>query len=156
MIQYPRYRQHRFSSFQVIIAGFAAVDLVGALLLMFPIATQQRCVTPFHEALFTSTSALCVTGLVVQDTGSYWSVFGQSVILLLIQIGGLGVITMGAAFALLSGRKISLKQRSTMQEATAAPQMGGIVRLTGFILRITALFELVLFRWGIQKRYAGI
>jgi trk system potassium uptake protein TrkH len=84
-----------------------------------------------------------VTGLVVQDTGSYWSVFGQSVILLLIQIGGLGVITVGAAFALLSGRKISLKQRSTMQEATAAPQMGGIVRLTGFILRITALFELV-------------
>ena len=71
MIQYPRYRQHRFSSFQVIIAGFAAVDLVGALLLMLPIAAQQRCVTPFHEALFTSTSALCVTGLVVQDTGSY-------------------------------------------------------------------------------------
>ena len=57
MIQYPRYRQHRFSSFQVIIAGFAAVDLVGALLLMLPIAAQQRCVTPFHEALFTSTSA---------------------------------------------------------------------------------------------------
>ena len=142
MIQYPRYRLHRFSSFQVIIAGFAAVDLVGALLLMLPIAAQQRCVTPFHEALFTSTSALCVTGLVVQDTGSYWSAFGQSVILLLIQIGGLGVITVGAAFALLSGRKISLKQRSTMQEATAAPQMGGIVRLTGFILRITALFEL--------------
>ena len=53
MIQYPRYRQHRFSSFQVIIAGFAAVGLVGALLLMLPIATQQRCVTPFHEALFT-------------------------------------------------------------------------------------------------------
>lgn len=110
MIQYPHYRQHRFSSFQVIIAGFAAVDLVGALLLMLPIAAQQRCVTPFHEALFTSTSALCVTGLVVQDTGSYWSAFGQSVILLLIQIGGLGVITVGAAFALLSGRKIDLPQ----------------------------------------------
>ena len=93
MIQYPRYRQHRFSSFQVIIAGFAAVDLVGALLLMLPIAAQQRCVTPFHEALFTSTSALCVTGLVVQDTGSYWSAFGQSVLLLLIQIGGLGAVS---------------------------------------------------------------
>ena len=141
MIQYPRYRQHRFSSFQVIIAGFAAVDLVGALLLMLPIAAQQRCVTPFHEALFTSTSALCVTGLVVQDTGSYWSAFGQSVILLLIQIGGLGVITVGAAFALLSGRKISLKQRSTMQEATAAPQMGGIVRLTGFVIRASLMIE---------------
>ena len=120
MIQYPRYRQHRFSSFQVIIAGFAAVGL-GALLLMLPIATQQRCVTPFHEALFTSTSALCVTGLVVQDTGSYWSAFGQSVILLLIQIGGLGVITVGAAFALLSGRKFSLKQRSTMALFCGSP-----------------------------------
>ena len=141
MIQHLRYKR-RFSSFQIIIAGFAAVDLVGALILMLPIAARQRCVTPFQEALFTSTSALCVTGLVVRDTGSYWSVFGQSVILLLIQIGGLGVITVAAAFALLSGRRISLKQRSTMQEATAAPQMGGIVRLTGFILRITAVFEL--------------
>ena len=109
MIQYPRYRQHRFSSFQVIIAGFAAVDLVGALLLMLPIAAQQRCVTPFHEALFTSTSALCVTGLVVQDTGSYWSAFGQSVILLLIQIGGLGVITVGAAFAPVSYTHLALQ-----------------------------------------------
>ena len=131
MIQYPRYRQHRFSSFQVIIAGFAAVDLVGALLLMLPIAAQQRCVTPFHEALFTSTSALCVTGLVVQDTGSYWSAFGQSVILLLIQIGGLGVITVGAAFALLSGRKISLKQRSTMQEAIPSAGFGDVFKEYG-------------------------
>ena len=86
MIQHLRYKR-RFSSFQIIIAGFATVDLVGALILMLPIAARQRCVTPFQEALFTSTSALCVTGLVVQDTGSYWSVFGQSVILLLIQIG---------------------------------------------------------------------
>ena len=106
--------KRRFSSFQLIIAGFAAVDLIGALLLMLPIAAQAHHITPFNEALFTSTSALCVTGLVVQDTGSYCSAFGQSVILLLIQIGGLGVITVGAAFALLSGRKISLKQRSTM------------------------------------------
>lgn len=134
--------KRRFSSFQLIIAGFAAVDLIGALLLMLPIAAQAHHITPFNEALFTSTSALCVTGLVVRDTGSYWSIFGQSVILLLIQIGGLGVITIGAAFALLSGRKITLRQRSTMQEAAAAPQVGGIVRLTGFILRITAIFEI--------------
>ena len=134
-------RARRLSSFQIISLGFAAVDLVGALALMLPLATQSRCVTPFREALFTSTSALCVTGLVVRDTGSYWSVFGQSVILVLIQIGGLGVITVGAALALLAGRKISLKQRSTMQEASAAPQVGGIVRLTGFILRATLLFE---------------
>ena len=65
--------KRRFSSFQLIIAGFAAVDLIGALLLMLPIAAQAHHITPFNEALFTSTSALCVTGLVVQDTGSYWS-----------------------------------------------------------------------------------
>ena len=68
-------------------------------------------------------------------------IWAESVILVLIQIGGLGVITVGAALALLAGRKISLKQRSTMQEASAAPQVDGIVRLTGFILRATLLFE---------------
>ena len=73
--------------------------------------------TPFHEALFTATSAVCVTGLVVKDSGSYWSVFGQTVILALIQIGGLGVVTVAAAVSLLSGKKISLMQRSTMQDA---------------------------------------
>ena len=95
-----------------------------------------------NESLFTATSAVCVTGLVVHDTGSYWSTFGQAIILILIQIGGLGVITVAASFALLSGRKISLMQRSTMQEAIAAPKIGGIVRLTGFVLKATLIFEL--------------
>ena len=81
---------------------------------------------------FTSTSAVCVTGLVVQDTGSYWSVFGQAVILALIQIGGLGVVTVAVSVFMLSGRKISLMQRSTMQDAISAPKVGGIVRLTKF------------------------
>ena len=84
-----------------------------------------------------------MTGLVVQDTGSYWSTFGQAVILALIQIGGLGVVTVAASFALLSGRKISLMQRSTMQDAISAPKVGGIVRLTRFILRGTFLIELL-------------
>lgn len=86
-------RKKRLSSFQIIILGFAGVILLGALLLMLPIATKERVVTPFHETLFTATSATCVTGLVVQDTGSYWSVFGQAILLFLIQIGGLGVVT---------------------------------------------------------------
>lgn len=136
-------RKHRLSSFQIIILGFAGVILLGALLLMLPISATARCVTPFHEALFTATSAVCVTGLVVQDTGSYWSVFGQAVILTLIQIGGLGVVTVAASFALLSGRRISLMQRSTMQDAISAPRVGGIVRLTRFILRGTFLIELI-------------
>ena len=110
---------------------------------MLPISTTAGGVTPFNETLFTATSAVCVTGLVVQDTGSYWSAFGQAVILTLIQIGGLGVVTVAASLALLSGRKISLMQRSTMQDAISAPQVGGIVRLTRFILRGTFLIELL-------------
>ena len=136
-------RKRRLSSFQIIILGFAGVILLGALLRILPLSTTAGCVTPFHEALFTATSAVCVTGLVVQDTGSYWSVFGQTVILTLIQIGGLGVVTVAASFALLSGRRISLMQRSIMQDAISAPKVGGIVRLTRFILRGTFLIELI-------------
>ena len=139
----PFHKKKRLTSFQTIIIGFAGVILVGALILMLPISSKNGIFTPFDEAVFTATSAVCVTGLVVQDTASYWSVFGQSIILILIQIGGLGVITVAAAFALLSGRKISLMQRSTMQEAIAAPKVGGIVRLTGFVLKATFLFELI-------------
>ena len=124
-----RLKRH-LTSFQIMILGFAGVILLGALALMLPIATVQRVWTPFHEALFTSTSAVCVTGLVVQDTGSYWSAFGQTVILLLIQIGGLGVITGAVTFLMLSGRNITLKERSAMQDAISAPAVGGIVRLT--------------------------
>ena len=136
-------RKRRLSSFQIITLGFAGVILLGALLLMLPISTTGENITPFNETLFTATSAVCVTGLVVQDTGSYWSTFGQVVILALIQIGGLGVVTAAALFALLSGRKISLMQRSTMQDAISAPKVGGIVRLTRFILRGTFLIELL-------------
>ncbi len=139
----PTKQKRKLNPFQFMILGFAAVILVGALLLMLPIASRDGNVTPFNETLFTSTSAVCVTGLVVQDTATYWSAFGQALILILIQIGGLGVVTVTASFALLSGRKISLMQRSTMQEAIASPKMGGIVRLTSFILKMTFTFELL-------------
>ncbi len=135
-------RKKRLTSFQIIILGFSAVILFGAVLLMLPVSSREGTVTPFGEALFTSTSAVCVTGLVLHDTASYWSGFGQGVILLLIQIGGMGVITVAAAFAMISGRKISLMQRSTIQEAISAPKVGGIVRLTGFIVRVTLAVEL--------------
>ena len=133
--------KRRLSTFQMIALGFAGVILLGALLLTLPISAADGRITPFDESLFTATSAVCVTGLVVQDTGSYWSGFGQTVILALIQIGGLGVVTVAASFALLSGRKISLMQRSAMQDAISAPKVGGIVRLTRFILRGTFLIE---------------
>lgn len=133
----------RLNSFQMIVLGFAGVILGGTGLLMLPFSTACGESASFLDALFTSATSVCVTGLVVQDTGTYWSAFGQGVILLLIQIGGLGVITVAAFLAILSGRRIGLMQRSTMQEAVAAPKMGGVVRLTCFILKVTFAAELL-------------
>ncbi|RHR04847.1 Trk family potassium uptake protein [Pseudoflavonifractor sp. AF19-9AC] len=130
------------SPFRIIIFGFLLVILMGSFLLMLPVSTKAGECTSFLDALFTATSAVCVTGLVIHDTATYWSNFGQSVIILLIQIGGLGVITVAGAFSILSGRKIGLMQRSTMQEAIAAPNVGGIVRRTGFILKTALAVEL--------------
>ena len=139
----PRRRIRYLTSAQIIILGFFSIILLGALLLMLPFSAKCGRITPFSKTLFTATSAVCVTGLVVVDTGSYWSAFGQTVILLLIQIGGLGVITVASLFTMLSHQKISLMQRSIMQDAISAPQVGGIVRLTRFILRGTILIELL-------------
>ena len=135
-------KKKRLSSPQIIILGFAAVILLGSLLLMLPPATRDGRGSSFPDALFTATSAVCVTGLVVQDTASYWSGFGQGVILLLIQIGGMGVVTFAVVLTAASGQTISLKQRGLMQDAISAPKLGGIVRLTGFILAVTAALEL--------------
>lgn len=136
-------RKKRFSSSQIIIMGFLSVILTGSILLMLPVSTRSGESASFADALFTATSATCVTGLVIHDTAAYWSLFGQAVILLLIQIGGMGVVTIAVSVAVISGRKIGLMQRSTMQEAIAAPSVGGIVRLTGFILKATILIELL-------------
>lgn len=134
--------QKRLTSSRIILLGFAAAIIIGTLLLLLPIASSDGVAAPFSDALFTATSAVCVTGLVVRDTATCWSGFGQAVILTLIQIGGMGVVTVAVAIAMISGKKISLKQRSTMQEAISAHKVGGIVHLTGFIIRVTAFFEL--------------
>ena len=133
----------RLTSFQIIILGFSWAILLGAILLTLPVSGREGEATPFLEALFTSTSAVCVTGLVLHDTATYWSPFGQLVILFLIQVGGIGVITAAASFAMISGKRISLMQRSTMQEAIAAPNVGGVVRLTHLIVKITLFMELL-------------
>ena len=135
-------KRKSLTSFQIIILGFIGIIVLGALILMLPISSKSRAITPFNQTLFTATSAVCVTGLVVQDTATYWSGFGQAIILILIQIGGLGVVTMLASFAMLSGKKISLNQRNTMQNAISAPMIGGIVRLTRFVLKGTVIIEL--------------
>ena len=135
-------RKKQLTSAQIIIFGFMAVILFGAFLLMLPIASKGPGGTSFLDALFTSTSAVCVTGLIVHDTATYWTAFGQVVIIALIQVGGMGVVTVAVAIAMVSGKKIGLKERSTMQDAISAPKVGGIVRFTGFILKGTFLVEL--------------
>ena len=133
----------KISSFQIIIGSFLAIILLGAFLLMLPISSAEGVVTPFSDALFTSTSAVCVTGLVVHDTYRYWSLFGKTCILVLIQIGGLGTITLAMIVTMLSGRKVSLFQRSVMKDAISADQIGGMGHFSLFILQSTLAAELL-------------
>ena len=131
----------RITTFQIIALGFTVTILIGTLLLMLPVSCREQTWTSFSDCLFTATSAVCVTGLVVRDTVTHWSLFGQAVILFLIQVGGLGVVTSAVSLAFISGRRIGLMQRSVMQEAISAPQVGGIVRLTRFIILTTLWIE---------------
>ena len=128
---------------QVITLGFAAIILAGALLLCLPISTRDGMGAPFWDALFTATSATCVTGLILHDTFSYWTFFGQLVIITLIQIGGMGVVTVAITIFVLSGKRIGLKQRVIMQESISLSQSGGIIRFTGFILRGMIIIEAI-------------
>ncbi|MBQ9543522.1 MAG: Trk family potassium uptake protein [Clostridia bacterium] len=129
------------SPFRVILAGFALLILLGAFLLSLPISSAEGVPTPFSDALFTSASAVCVTGLVVRDTATYWSAFAQGLILALIQIGGLGVVTMTVGLTLVTGKKLGLSGRSTLQESTSAPTLGSIMSHTGFIFKATLVIE---------------
>ena len=138
-----RYFGKQFTSFQIIIAGFIAVILTGALLLALPFSSADGSRASPGDALFTAVSAVCVTGLVVRDTATYWSSFGQAVILVLIQIGGLGIVTITAMIAAASGRKLSLLQRSMLQESISADHLGGVVKLTGFVFRVALTAELL-------------
>ena len=137
----PFWKNEHITPAQIIILGFFFLILGGAMLLTLPFATNGPGGASFFDALFTATSATCVTGLVIHDTALYWSPFGQLVILLLIQIGGMGVVTMAVTIFMFSGRRIGLKQRWVMQESISAPQVGGIVRLTGFILKTSLAIE---------------
>jgi trk system potassium uptake protein TrkH len=135
-------RRH-ISSFQIIIVSFLAAILVGTLLLMLPVSSKDMAWTSPIEALFTATSAVCVTGLVVLDTATHWSFFGKCILLCLIQIGGMGIVTMAVFITMISGRKIGLMQRSTLKDAISAPHVGGIIRLTRFILKTTVCIEAI-------------
>lgn len=135
-------RHFRLTSSQVIIFGFAGVIILATLLLMLPISSADGSVTPFLNAAFTATSATCVTGLVVYDTATHWSLFGQAIILLLIQIGGMGVVTIAVCLSRLSGKKLGLLGRSFMQDSISAPRIGGIMKFTKFIIITALIIEL--------------
>ena len=126
---------------RIMVIGFAVVILLGALLLNLPIATQDGQSIGFLNALFTSTSAVCVTGLVVVDTATYWSNLGQVIIITLIQVGGLGFMTIGTMFALLTKKKINLRERLLIQESLNQDDLSGMVKLTRYVILITFLIE---------------
>lgn len=126
------------TSARVIIFGFAGIIILATLLLMLPVSSADNTATPFLNAAFTATSATCVTGLVVYDTATHWSAFGQAIILILIQTGGMGVVTVAVCLSRLSGRRVGLLGRSFMQDSIAAPRLGGIMKFTKFVI-ITAL-----------------
>lgn len=126
---------------QMIAVGYVLVILTGTFLLMLPVSSKSGEMTGFVDALFTAASASCVTGLVIADTFRHWTLFGQWVILGLIQIGGLGFMTIGVFFAIMLRRKIGLKTRGILQESVNSLQIGGIVRLAKKIMKGTILFE---------------
>jgi trk system potassium uptake protein TrkH len=126
----------KVSPAKILVGGFALLILLGAILLALPVSTHSGRLS-FLDALFTATSAVCVTGLVVVDTGTYFTRFGQTVILLLIQLGGLGIMTAATVFFILLGKKITLRERLVMQEALNQVSMQGLVRLTLSVVLLT-------------------
>lgn len=134
-------RKIRMTPVRLLVLGFLAIIAAGTCLLLLPVSTRSGESPAFMDALFTAVTSTCVTGLVTQDTYSHWSTFGHVVILVLIQTGGIGFMTVVFALWKLGGKKISLKERAFMQESVAAPNLSGMVKLTGTILLGTFLFE---------------
>ena len=135
--------KYKESYTKLIFLGFATLILTGALLLTLPVASRSGNGMHFIDALFTATSATCVTGLVIADTYQNWTLFGQLVIIALIQIGGLGFITIGVYVAVIFKRKIGLKSREAIHESVNTIETAGVVRLTKKIIQGTFLFELI-------------
>ncbi|MDR6226852.1 TrkH family potassium uptake protein [Desmospora profundinema] len=133
----------KITAAQALVLGFAILILIGTGLLSLPIATETGEPLPVLDALFTATSAVCVTGLVVVDTGSTFSTFGESVIMALIQVGGLGFMTFGVLFALLLGKKIGIKERLIIQQSFHQIKLQGLVKLVLLVLAITLIIESV-------------
>lgn len=135
--------EERFSPAQIVVLSFLSLIIIGSIILLLPPAVREgNCLSPL-DALFTATSAVCVTGLVVVDTGTFFSRFGQVAILVLIQMGGLGLMTMTTLYWLLLGRRIQLRERLLMQKALNLNELAGVVNLVRYILVTTFLVEAV-------------
>ena len=134
-------KKRKLTPVQILALGFFAVIMTGSLLLMLPISSKTGAITPFIDAFFTATSAVCVTGLVTLNTAEHWTYFGTTVIMLLIQIGGLGFMSFATLFALILGKKITLKDRLIMQEAMNTFSLQGLVKLAKYILIFTFAVE---------------
>lgn len=134
-------KKPRLSTTQLITLGFLAAVLAGSLLLTLPVSSASGEMTPYLDALFTSATSVCVTGLTVVDTFSHWSLFGKIVILLLIQLGGLGVISFTTGIMVLIGRKITLKDRLLLESAFNLDNLSGLVRFLGKVFKGTLLIE---------------
>lgn len=139
LIKYKR--MFKLNPPRVLALGFASLILIGTVLLNLPIASKSGQSIGFIDALFTAASAVCVTGLVVVNTAEFWSLFGQSVILILIQIGALGVMTMATAGALIVGRRITLRERLIIKEQLNQKTMSGLVKLTIYVILSTFVIE---------------
>lgn len=139
MILYEYFKKNEPGRF--IALGFASVILIGAFILFLPITHNAGVHVAFIDALFTSTSAVCVTGLIAIDTADTFNAFGQTVVAILIQIGGLGVTSVGVGFILLARRKVDFKDRILVKEALNLDSMKGIVKLVKAVLLMTLCFE---------------
>ena len=127
----------KLSGVQTLVLGFIALIFIGGIILSLPISSKSGESTNLLDALFTSTSAVCVTGLITIDTGTYWSTFGQTVIILLIEIGGLGFMSFTVFLAVLLGKKITLRERLVMQEAMNTFNIQGLVKMVKYVIGFT-------------------
>ncbi|OPX87504.1 MAG: Ktr system potassium uptake protein B [Pelotomaculum sp. PtaB.Bin104] len=134
--------ERRLDPSQILVIGFGIVILIGSFLLSTPWAVKEGSIN-WLTALFTATSAVCVTGLVVVDTQTHWTLFGQVIILLLIQIGGLGIMSFATFFFLLLGKKINLRQRIIMQQAINKHSVEGIVNIFRYLLFFSFTIEAI-------------
>lgn len=141
-MQFNFRKSNKLKGVQILALGFLAVILIGGIILTLPISSASGESTNFLDALFTSTSAVCVTGLVTLDTGTHWSMFGQTIIMLLIEIGGLGFMSFTTLIAIILGKKITLRDRLILQDAMNTFSIQGLVKMVQYVITFTVTVQL--------------